>query len=158
MAGPYGLPTLFNESVSAVTATNTVELGTRKFEGKCEWVYVYNAGNSQIPPRYLVTLSGGTGYSGTVSTVADPYSRVCGVVVNATLTTGTYGWIAKDGVVDLISSGSTAIVAGYPIIPGLDGKADAATGGTGTTGVGFCFGKALTATTTAGTFLAYIVC
>src|SRR3990167_3574310 len=53
MAGPYtNSPIHFFESVSADTATPSVEIGTRRREGNDEYIYVYNDGGEQISPSY----------------------------------------------------------------------------------------------------------
>jgi len=158
MAGPYGLPTVWTESVSAVTATNSVEVGTLRYEGEILYQYVYNAGTTQINPGEICTLSAVTGYSVTVSSIIDPISKPFGVVQNATLTTATYGWVGRSGIMMLENAGNTAIAAGYPIATAADGSVDAPTGGTGTTWSKAVFAKALTATTTAGNFHALVQC
>jgi hypothetical protein len=158
---PYGIGPTNLESVSAVTATATVVLGTIRYEGGAKYQYVYNAGGAQISQRNICILSATTGYSVTVSSLSgadNVAAKPFGVCAHATATTATYFWAMRRGFCTLISSGSTAILAGYPIIPGADGSSDAATGGTGMTSMCAVFGKAMTATTTAGSFAAYVTC
>jgi hypothetical protein len=57
------------ESVSSVTLTPDVEVGTRRREGDEDYIYVYNAGNSQILPGNGCILSAVTGYSISLSSV-----------------------------------------------------------------------------------------
>ena len=93
-AGP-----VFFGGISGVVTTlvaNSPELGARVQYGQRDYVYVHNAGNSDIPPTYaIVPATSATGYSGTITSVArDP---MFGVVVHATLTTGAYGWVCYRG-------------------------------------------------------------
>ncbi len=85
--------------ISQVTASlgaNDPQLGDECQEGGNGYIYVYNSGNSQVNPGYgMVVNPGATGYSCTISSVAD--DLLVGVVRNATITTGTYGWVVKRG-------------------------------------------------------------
>lgn len=90
LSGPYGRPSTFNESVSAVTATQSSELGTIREQGGDKYIYAYNNGATQAIPGNCVMISALTGPSFTVSTVTS-VSPVFGVVKHATFTTGTYG-------------------------------------------------------------------
>lgn len=125
----YGLDPIRFESVSAVTATNSVELGTRVLSGELEYTYVYNAGNSQISVKRACVLSAVTGYSVTVSSATDSANApLFGVVVNATLTTATYGWVATRGLVEVMNAmASTAISGGGAAQLQGDGAFGAAT-------------------------------
>jgi hypothetical protein len=102
----YQNPSLFNESVSAVTATNTVDLGTIRWEGGNRYKYVYMEQSAQV--GYFVNhASNSSGYTVTASmTTGD---MVAGVVQNTTLTTATYGWILKQGI-GKIQTGANSII------------------------------------------------
>lgn len=141
-------PVLF-EGVSAVTATNSVDLGSRRTVAGAEYIYVYNAGNSQISTGKIAVVSALSGYSVTVSSISGDFA--VGVCKHATLTTGTYGWLLTRGFVDSMTNGmaSTAIVAGDVLQVAADGAM--AKGVTGQN-----IGKAMTATGSAGVANAFI--
>lgn len=127
----YGAsPIIFDGSgVSNVTATNSVELGTRVVYAGAEYVYVYNAGNSQISKGQGAVLSGVSGYSVTVSSVSpDAFLGVC---KHSTLTTGTYGWLLTRGYGYLAAPANTGLAAGSMAAAGSDGVFTPATFGTG---------------------------
>jgi hypothetical protein len=95
----YQNPTLFNESVSARTATPTVALGTVRWEGGNQYRYVYCAsttGDSSLVGYAVRLLSGGSGY--TVTNSMTTGDVVHGIVQDATLTTGAYGWVLRKGI------------------------------------------------------------
>lgn len=151
----YGVAPVAFESVSAVTATPSVEVGTRRHEGDEHYVYVYNAGNSQISPGYGTTVSGVSGYSVTVSTTTS-IDLAIGFVKHATLTTGTYGWLVTQGFtpVECVQS----ISAGGLLVLAADGKVALKTISTGY--VGPVVGKAVSAEASqaAGSCTAYVKC
>lgn len=92
---PMGMPVL-NESVSAVTLTNSVNLGETRVHAGEEYVYVYNAGIQQILPGQCAVLSANSGYSVTVSSIT-MYDYPLGFVKHATIVTGAYGWLLSRG-------------------------------------------------------------
>lgn len=108
---------LYNEGVSAVTATPSVELGSRRLEAGVDYVYAYNAStNEQITTgRGAKLASASTGYSADVAVAAPATfsaSVLLGVCRNVTMTTGTYGWLATRGFLDVEADGKTSIGAG----------------------------------------------
>lgn len=114
------------ESVSAVTAVPSVELGARCTVAGNEYIYVYNDGNSQISQglmgRNPATLS--SGYSVTVTNAASALGGmfVVGVAHNATLTTGTYGWLMTRGVCYAVPDASAiSLNSGALVCDGVDG-------------------------------------
>jgi len=136
----YSKQNLFTESVSAVTATPSVELGTRRVVGGAEYVYCYN-GDTVADKRCVVKpLTAGVSYTFTVSTVAGSITPCMGTVANATIAAGSYGWVLTKGYTKAVLEGLvTYVVAGAlapaRIIQSTDGTVDCATGGTGSTGL-----------------------
>lgn len=120
MAGPYDQHVEF-ESVSAVTATPSVEVGRERRVGDEHYRYVYNAGNSQIPPSYGCILSGVTGYSVSISSTTS-VDFLVGVVKHATLTTGTYGWVMTQGFSAVEMEADNSAAAGQILALAADGE------------------------------------
>lgn len=90
-----GSEVVYNETVSNVTSTNSVNVGMRRLDDSGnEYVYAYNAGNSQISQgQFGVICSGASGYSLTVTSVgAASMDLAVGVARNATAATGQYFW------------------------------------------------------------------
>jgi hypothetical protein len=110
---------IFKESVSAVTLTPDVAIGTVREEGNNKYVYCYNAGGAYIYPGYGVTMSGTTGYSVTVSTVTETGSFF-GICKHATMATLTYGWIIVRGFTTLQAS-AASLEPGVKVAICLDG-------------------------------------
>jgi hypothetical protein len=150
MSGTFGVQMLFPESVSNVTATNSIALGTRRMEGGNEYVYVYNAGTTAAV-GYGLVASCNSGYSCTVTSVAGDV--LFGVVANADLTTSNYGWAVVKGPAHIYSV--NAIAAGAPVTLGAAGAFEqvltALAGGTHA----LC-GAATTAIASAATGLAWV--
>lgn len=113
---PYGSRLVFEESVSAVTATPSVALGTRRIEGGKEFVYAYNAGTTAAV-GYGMIASLNSGYSCVVSSAAG--DMLFGVVQNNDLTAAQYGWIQTKGPVHVVSV--NAVAAAAPIALGTNG-------------------------------------
>lgn len=120
MAGPYDQQVFF-ESVSNVTATNSVEVGVERKVGDETYRYVYNAGNSQIPPSYGCVLSAVTGYSVTISSITG-VDFLVGAVKHATLTTGTYGWVLTQGFMPVEMEADNSAAAGQILALAADGE------------------------------------
>lgn len=94
----YGADPVAFESVSNVTTTNSVELGTIRMYAGEYYEYVYA----------LQTISMGVGcaYSGTsghsvIATGVVSGEHCAGVCKHESITSGKYGWILKKGVVDM---------------------------------------------------------
>jgi hypothetical protein len=133
---------IITESVSAVTATPSTDLGTRVTVNGKTYQYVYNAGNSQISPGYGAIVSGVSGYSVTVSSTTS--ADFCmGFVEHATLTTGTYGWLLQEGFCNVHAAGNVAAAAGALIGLAADGAIAPKTISTGF--MGNAVGKAMAA-------------
>lgn len=147
-----GLQQIFEESVSAVTATNSVTLGTERWEGGRKYRYVYNKSTSTAAAKYGVVYSSASGFSVTVSSLKGEFCA--GVVYNADIPPTNYGWICVNGFCPVTSSGNSAIVQGHPIILDASGAFTIASGGTA--GTGHVVGGATGTTDTAATFMAFI--
>lgn len=150
---------LLRESVSAVTATNTVEPGTRRWNDGREYVYVYNGGG-QASVGYVMIATGVSGYT-CVVTYAFGANRpiAMGVVRNATITTGTYGWLVSRGFCDLYSIGTCSVTVGSRLALGANGGVFVDTDTSAITALvqrGSFEAYAMQATETAGTFGAYV--
>ena len=114
----------WEESVTAVTATPSVELGSRRYEAGSDWLYVYNGSTQFLDPyRGCRFLSGTSGY--TVDVVSPAVSTLTcgllvGVPVNGTITTGAYGWVMTRGIGSVFNKTSIAI-GGSPMYMGASG-------------------------------------
>jgi hypothetical protein len=95
MAGPYGITQLSKEGVSAVTSTNTVELGTRAWYAGVEYVHVYNMSTSTIAVGMGVVTSAASAFSVTVSSVV--YDTCFGVCRNVEVGPTQYFWACVRG-------------------------------------------------------------
>lgn len=123
----YGLDPINFESVSAVTATNSVELGTERREGSNVYVYCYNAGLAQISQGMFGRLPPTTmssGYSVTVTNAASQAGGdyIVGVAHNATISTGSYGWLCTRGLVYVsLDASAVSMNSGDILAAGVDG-------------------------------------
>lgn len=115
-------PVLFG-SVSMVTGTlgaNDPDLGTVVSIDEERYVFVYNAGGSQISVGQCATVSATTNYSVTVTTTANT-DMIVGVCKHATLTTATYGWLLQKGFCPITASATVTIAPGDLVLPGSNG-------------------------------------
>lgn len=144
--------------VSMVTATlgpNDPEVGTVVREDDEEYIFVYNAGNSQISVGYGAVVSAVTGYSVTVSSLTGIDFPI-GVCKHATLTTGTYGWLMKKGFSNFKATPDSGTTAGDRLVLGADGVWGAASVASNVSNTGGnVFGKAMITTVSAGTGVGY---
>jgi hypothetical protein len=111
-------------TVSMVTATlgpNDPEVGLKRIVGDEEYIFCYNAGNSQATPGDVCTVSAVSGWSITVSTVT-AVDLAAGVVKHATLTTATYGWLMTRGFGQVNMDANNSVAAGGLLVCGTDGK------------------------------------
>jgi len=109
-----GLQQLIEESVSQVTATNSVELGTERWVGGLKYQYIYNKSSSTASVGYAMVriganASASSGYSLTVSATAGDYD-LGGVVYHSDVPARNYGWVVVKGAVPAAysNSGTTA--------------------------------------------------
>lgn len=156
-----GLPFLFVDSASAVTATLPAgyEVGMVRHEGADVYQLLYNAANSAINPTYgaVMTLTSTSGYSVTVSSVSATNVGM-GIVKHATVTTGTYGWFLKRGVTNFENDVNTACVAGDGLVMGTGGTfkgASMISGQSSDIGIINICGVAASAVASGGSGLAY---
>lgn len=116
-------PVLFagKSMVTATLGTNDPEPGYRMTVGDEDYVFVYNAGNSQIPPSYGAVVSAVSGYSVTISSTTS-VDFLVGVCVHATLTTATYGWLCTRGFVQVEMEADNSAAAGQLLALAADGE------------------------------------
>jgi len=122
-------PVRFGIPLSGTTTSlgaNDPEIGTRAVADGNEYVFAYNAGNSEIPPNYGAVLSAASGYSVTVSSVAG--DLLAGVCVNATIATGAYGWLLTKGFSTAEMADDYSAAAGSLLALAADGEFDIASG------------------------------
>lgn len=138
MAFNSAAPIVF-ESVSAVTATNSVELGTRVAVGGNEYVYVYNTGATQITKGGFACLSGATGYSALMSN-ATGVQFALGICANATIAASNYGWLLTRGFSTFVAGADNSFAVNGLIGMGVDGTCVLQTISTGHPGnaIGVC--------------------
>ena len=158
MAGTYGPQTVFNESVSASTADNSVILGTRRIEGGKEFVYVYNAGATTASIGYGVIQSGHSGFS--VSMTAALGDACFGVVQNADIEGEEYGWIQVKGQANLATTddANTAAIGDSLYLVAGGGFGVVTTGATGSTWIAGHCAVAQSTQGTAQTGSCYVHC
>ena len=94
----HGVGPIVFESVSNVTATPSVELGTRRLYQGEEYEYVY--ASTTVPVGYGGAYTGTSGHT-VVATGIVSGEYAAGFCKHATIAGGTYGWLLKKGVVDL---------------------------------------------------------
>lgn len=147
------------ESVSAVTATPSVQLGARRIVNGEEYVYFYNSTGSGITQGVGMINSGLSGYSLTRSSTAAADFAFC-FVKHADVAAGYYGWGLVRGLVDVLAANT--LPANALIGLSTDGEVQTFVGGSFATGI--CIGKMLSATVgtsasgTDGKGLAYVRC
>lgn len=146
------------EPVSAVTATPSVALGTKRTEAGFDYLYVYNDGGANIASGHGAVLqSGVSGMSVTVSSVTGTGALI-GVAVN-TLTTGTYGWLLTRGITNIeVNTTSGSVAAGDSLVLGANGMWNRAQGTSGATAgvAAVVYGQALAAIESGASGSAYI--
>lgn len=142
------------ESVSNVTATNSVQLGTRiTYQGE-DYVYCYNAGNSSAPAGFGMIISGLSGNSVTVSSTAETDIPHC-FVKHATAATATYFWGLVRGVVQ--AQVNSTMATGVPIILGTNGQVQSYATGTQSFPA-VIIGRTLSSATATSFALCYVKC
>lgn len=156
MSMNYFDPVCENESISAVTATPSTEIGARRTHKAENYVYVYNNGTGTANVGYGVRLiTGCSGYSVAITSLTDAASPCIGVVKHVDIPSSSYGWAMTKGFLNVHSSNSTVTGDCVPIGLGTSGTfGNAANGVAGTLNAcGFALGAN---TTSAGTMYAHI--
>lgn len=100
---------VFFDTVSHVTATPTVALGTVREESGELYLYVYNCGgdSAAVGKGMSRPASAYAGlYSGSVSSVSG--DMPLGFVKNAAIPSGEYGWVLKRGLVTVAVASSAS--------------------------------------------------
>jgi hypothetical protein len=148
-------PVLFagKSMVTASLGVNDPEPGYRMTDGDEDYVFVYNAGESDIAPSYGAVMSAVSGYSVTVSSTTS-VDFLVGVCKHATLTTGTYGWLVTRGFTQVEMEADNSCTAGQILALAEDGEFALKSNSTGypTPAVG----KAMEAIASAGSGTAFI--
>ena len=159
-----GIGYAFQETVSAVTETKSVgiDLGTVRYEDGREYQYVMNGGNSAIlPANGCILASGATGYTVTISSVAS-YAVCFGLVREATITTGAYGWVMKRGITTFqAAADDNSWSTRVGLVMGANGTFQAASfisGQSSDIGILNVCGQSLASMATAGSGLGYFNC
>lgn len=127
--------------VTATLGVSDPELGTVARVGNNDYIFVYNAGNSQISTGFAATVSGVSGYSVTVSSVAALGDIPVGLCVHNTMATATYGWLLKRGFCQFAATANSGTVIGQQLVLGDDGTMGTKTISTGF--IGNAWGKVM---------------
>lgn len=146
----YGADPVAFESVSNVTATPSVALGTERFFDGEKYEYVYAV--KEIPVGYGAVYSGTSGHS-VVATGAVSGEFCAGWCKHTAISSGSYGWLLKKGVVDAKNArASTAPSVNQVAYLGSDGGfvTDAVVA-TSAIDIGHAIGKVLSAGASGGT-------
>lgn len=120
MAQYSATPVFFGGISSVVSArvSSSPQVGDKITYDGIDYVYIYNAGTTQISKGNLcVPATATAGYSCTVSSAV--YGIPVGVCVHATLTTNTYGWVATKGTMQVVAG--SACAQGTAICVGSNG-------------------------------------
>ncbi len=112
-------PILF-ESVSNVTATPSVEVGTRVTVAGADYIYVYNTGSSTVGQYFGAVVSAVSGFSVTVSSVTMTDVAI-GIAKHAAIPTGSYGWLLTRGFSKFAAGASDSFAVAGPLALGVDG-------------------------------------
>lgn len=98
----------FDEGVSSVTATPSVNLGERRVWEGAEWVYCQNVGGATITTEKLVkVITGASGYSVSMTAPTDVAHPCVGACVNTQVTNASYFWALTRGFCTLETTNST---------------------------------------------------
>lgn len=144
----YGGPA-FEEGISAVTATPSVAIGSRRVHQGEEYVYCYNSGGSSAAAgKGVKFITGASGYSVAVTSLTDTFNPFVGVVKHVAIGSAEYGWVMTRGFASV--SVVSASTADYKMLAlGAAGSFIEASGTT-TLGTAVAVGYALSHNTGAG--------
>lgn len=159
MVMQYFDPVCENESISAVTATPSTEIGARRTHKAENYIYCYNNGTGTAAVGYGVKLiTGASGYSVAATSVSDAINPCVGTIKHVDIPSSSYGWVMTKGFQNVHSPANSVVVGDYTLI-GLGSSGTFATyvAGTGVIGTLNACGFALGANTgSAGTMYAFI--
>jgi hypothetical protein len=151
---PYSYKTVHEEVISAVTATPSVSLGSRRLYGGNEYVYAYNGGSAANKGAPVV-MTGTSNYTFVVTfaTGADIPCTFLGVVQHATCAAGSYCWVVVKGFADVYVVSAAVTIGDSLIVADGGGAARPATWTSQVTQLAKqgTIGAALTAATAAAT-------
>lgn len=98
MDNVFSAAPILEESISATTLTNSVDLGTRVTWKGEDYVYCYNAGGAAIAPKLAVKIvTGASGFSVAATSLANVANICVGVVKHTTFAAAAYGWVMTRG-------------------------------------------------------------
>jgi hypothetical protein len=142
----YGVSPVMFESVSAVTATPSVDLGTVVNVGGEQYIYAYAI--ATVSASVGATISGVSGYS-VIATGMISGAFCVGFAKHADIPAGSYGWLLQKGFISSPVNGmvGTAIAATDGIMLAADGKIANAAAAVG----GHLVGRSVTAVVSGGT-------
>jgi len=139
----YDYKLIQEESVSAVTATPSVDLGTQRIHGGIHYRYMYNEGSIAYKgcPVIITASTAGNTFVVTVATVDVMTTAAglmqggfCGVVMNTTCPASSYCWIATRGPLNCLAYGMTVtagkqvkIATGGGVVENVEGFTDTST-------------------------------
>lgn len=106
--------------VTATLGKNDPEVGTVTREDDEEYIFVYNGGGSTIPVGQGATVTATTGYTVTVSSVAN-VDMFVGVCKHTAIPTLNYGWLMTKGFAPMAASAAVAIQPGDLVVAGTNG-------------------------------------
>lgn len=118
--GHFGADSVCFESVSAVTATPSVQLGTMRLYAGEYYEYVFAVGD--VNKGFGCAYSGTSGHS-VLATGIVSGEHCAGFAKHATIPASSYGWLLKKGVLDAPNGrASTVTVVNDLAYLGADGK------------------------------------
>lgn len=141
--------------VTDALGANHPEVGTRaNFDGE-DYLWVYNDGNSDLPPSFGATTLLNSGMSVTLSSITGT-DLFIGVCKHVTLTTAAYGWLLTRGFVDVELGANDSGITGQPVGPGVNGVFAARTAATTVVVAGQVSGKLLESVASAASGKIYL--
>lgn len=124
------------ETVSAVTATPSVSLGTQRIESGNIYIYGYNGGAVQASVgspvivqttatncTFMVTCASQVTYDSAGSAADSQFETLFGVVQHTTVAAGSYGWVLIKGFCDVKVTSHAVIAQDRLVIADLGGSA-----------------------------------
>lgn len=116
-----------NETPSSTTLANTVVIGSKWSDTSGnEYIYCFNASNSQLSQgQFVVLATNVSGYSVTITNATSVDIGV-GMVRNTTIPTAGFGWIMSKGFAG-ISTDNASFVTNQCLLLGVNGNFGAVT-------------------------------